>query len=392
VGLTMFEVLVLRSATEANRARERVLVLATTTTIVAHAVAAPLTLLRGQALGLDRLFDESLLAASLGTAPALALALVVLGCSLLVLRPVLPGSRSRTVISSLGATLAVSSVLPVGHTRTAVPTSVVMMADLVHALAGAIWFGGVIGLALFLGAARRAGAPAAGAAGVVRRFSGLAGMLVAALGVSGVILGVLILGSARSLLGTDYGRTLLVKLALVAVVGLLAWWNKTHLVPAVERQLAPREQWRRLTGAVRDEVALLVAVICVTGLLVMQSPHADQDPGPPPAGESTFRAALGEGAVQGSITPARLGVNVIEFAVRDGDGAAVAPSETPTVTATLPDQGLGPVVAAVRPTGAPGRYRAQITLPAPGRWQLAVSVPVDEFTRPAARLTVAVAP
>ncbi len=391
VGLTLFHLLVLRSAAEVAPARERVLVTAVVVTIIGHAALLPLTSLRGQGLPLGMLSEPDFVLSTLGSAPALALALVVLGCSALLLRPVLPGPRSRWALSSLGTALAVGAVLPVGHTRTTEPTAIVMGADLVHTLAGALWFGGVIGLGMFLAAARRAGAPAKEAAVVVRRFSGLAGILVAALGVTGLVLGVVILGSVAGLFDTNYGRTLLVKLGFVAVIGLLALWNRAYLVPAVERPQAPQDQWRRLIGAVRDEIALLVAVICVTGLLVMQSPVETQAPPPPTAASSDFRSPLGAGTVQGTITPVRVGPNEFRFALRGADGSALSPLESPKVTASLPDAGLGPLVASVRKTaGSSGNYVAELTLPASGQWEVNVAVRVDTFTNITARQIIAV--
>lgn len=391
VGLTLFQVLVLRSETRAARARERVHVAAVVVTIVGHAALLPLTLARGEGLTLGRLVEPTLLLSTLGSAPALALALVVLGCAAMLLLPVVPGRRTHAVLGGLGAALALTSVLPVGHTRTTAPVAVVMGADVIHTLAGAVWFGGVIGLGIYLAAARRAGTPAGEAAVAVRRFSGLAGCVVVALGVTGLVLGVLILGSVSALIETNYGRTLLVKLGFVAVIGLLAVWNKSYLVPAVERPQAPREQWRRLTGAVRDEIALLVAVICVTGLLVMQSPvEADSSRSPAPVA-SDFRAALGAGTVQGSIKPVRVGSNEFEFVVRGADGGSLSPLETPKVTVALPEAGLGPLVASVRRAGKTSdRYIAELTLPTSGPWQVSVAVRVDTFSNLTARQVISV--
>ena len=389
VGLTAFQVAVLRSAGVA-RARERLLLVAVVTTLIGHGALLPLTRLRGQGLSLGSLMDPGFLRSTLGSAPALALALVVLGGAALLVRPRLRRTWSQRGLASLGAGLALAAVLPVGHTRTAVPTAVVMGADLVHALAGAVWFGGVIGLGMFLASARRVGTPAGEAAVTVRRFSGLAGLLVAALGVSGLILGVLIMGSLSALTETNYGRTLLVKLGFVAVIGLLALWNRAYLVPAVERPEAPQEQWRRLTGAVRDEVALLVAVIGVTGLLVMQSPIVAEDPTAPTVVAGSFRSALGRGTVQGTITPVRPGVNEFEFAVRDADGGEMPSIELPKVTASLPEAGLGPLVASVTRIEGSGGYRAELTLPTDGQWRFNVSVRVDKFTNLTAQQAVVV--
>jgi len=94
--------------------------------------------------------------------------------------------------------------------------------------------------------------------------------------------------------------------------------------------------------------------------------------------------------VQGSIKPARAGSNAFDFTVRGADGAPLSPLEVPKVTASLPDEGLGPLVASVRKTDVPGRYRAVLTLPARGQWQVAVAVRVDTFATFTSRQVVTV--
>jgi copper transport protein len=389
VGLTLFQVVVL-SPQDVSPSRERVLVGAIATTIIGHAALLPLTLLRSQGVPLSRIVDPTTLLASLSSSAGLALALVVLGCCAMLLRPVVPRPAVPKALAALGACLAVASVLPVGHTRTATPTWLVMTADVVHTLAGAMWFGGVIGLVLFLRATKKAGAPAEEAAGVVSRFSTLAGLLVVALGVTGVILAVLILGSVPALFETDYGRTLLVKLAFVGVIAVLAWWNKVYLVPAVRRVQPSQDQWRRLTGAVRDEAALLVAVVCVTALLVMQSPVVAPAPSPPPPATVAYSSALGSGSVKGSLEPARIGENFLEFDLVDSRGHALSPVALPTVSASLPDAGLGPLAATVEQKGRPGHYRATITLPTRGQWEVAMTVRVTKFEQQTATQVISV--
>jgi len=379
VGLTLFQVVVLRSPREVSPSRERVLVGAVATTIIAHAALLPLTLLRSQGLPLGRIVDRTTLLASISSPAGLALTLVVLGCCPMLLRPVVPRPAVTGALAAVGACLAVASVLPVGHTRTTTPTWLVMTADVVHTLTGAMWFGGVIGLVLFLRTAKKAGTPAEGAASVLSRFSTLAGLLVVVLGVTGVILAVLVLGSVPALFDTNYGRTLLVKLGFVAVIAVLAWWNKVYLVPAVRRVEPSRDQWRRLTGAVRDEAALLVAVICVTALLVMQSPVVPPAPSPPAPATVAYGSALGSGSVQGSLRPARIGENILEFDLTDSRGRALSPVALPTVSASLPESGVGPLAATVQQTGRPGHYRATVTLPTRGQWEVAMTVRVTKY-------------
>lgn len=392
VGLALFEVVVLRSSAEPSRARERVIAAAVATTILGHVALVPLTLIRAQGTGLGRLLDSSTFISGLSSAAGLALALVVLGGSALLLTPVLARPVTKVVVTALGTSLAVLAVLPVGHTRTVAPVWLMMSTDVVHVVTGAMWFGGVIGLAMHLRTARRSGVVATTAAGTVARFSGLAGGLVAALAATGAVMSVLVVGSVDALLDTNYGRTLLVKIAFAVVIALLAVWNKVYLVPSVRRPPAADAQWRRLHGAVRDEAALLVAVLCVTGLLSMQSPNLAADAPPVAPAVAQFRSPLGTGAVDGVVKPARTGDNELEFDVRGADGKPLAPVSLPAVSATLPEADLGPLVGKVRRGDRAGSYRATIALPLQGRWKLKVSVRVDEFTSPTVEQDITVAP
>ena len=142
---------------------------------------------------------------------------------------------------------ALISVLPVGHTRTFEPRWLVMGADLVHAATAAVWLGGLVALILHLASARRRGGDPADSAVILGRFSTLAGGLVLLLGVTGTILGVVIVGSLPALVGSTYGRLLLAKLAVVAVIGALAAWNRFGLVPRLAREQFRGRAWDRLS-------------------------------------------------------------------------------------------------------------------------------------------------
>ncbi len=201
----------------------------------------------------------------------LALGLLALGVALVLGAGRLPPSVGR-VVGLVGSLLALSSVLATGHTRSIGPGWLMSLLDLVHVSAAAVWSGGLAGLGLYLLAARRGPSGAVASAAVVARFSALAGFLVSLLGASGLGMAILVLQRPADLTGTGWGRALLAKLALVAVVGLLAAWNRFHLVAAVSRPSTPTEQWYRLRSAVVDEAVIVVLALAVTGVLVGQSP------------------------------------------------------------------------------------------------------------------------
>ena len=389
VGLSVFDHLVL-APPERSRLRNRLLTLGVVVAVVAYTLLLPLTVLRERGDRLSRVATVAPWQEGWATSSAGTLALAAAGGLLLVLAGRLPRAPGRFV-GLAGALVAVASVLPTGHTRTYGPTWLVVGLDLVHAATAAVWFGGLVGLAVHLVRARRSAGDPVPAAGVVARFSTLAGALVGLLGLSGVLLAVIILGSFRAALGTDYGRALLVKLALVGVIALLAVWNRVHLVRAVQRRTPPEAQWRRLRGAVLDEAALLVAVLAVTGLLTMQSPTV---PAPSAAGTNATaarRVELGAGSLQGQVLPARVGVNTFEFTLRDADGAPLENDAIPEVSASLPSQGLGPLRATVERLGGTSRYRADLQLPAAGEWRLLVSIRLSKFDEPTTTLDVAIA-
>ena len=285
--------------------------------------------------------------------------------------------------------LLVASPLAVGHTRSVGPAWLVVGSAFIHLACAAVWFGGVAALWLHLREAHRADeAAVTDAAATVSRFSVLAGGLVAALLVTGTTLALVILGGLTDglprLLSTTYGQALVTKVGLVAVIVALAAWNKFQLVPAVERAAAAGDGssggWRRLRQAIRDEVLVLLLVLGMTAVLSATSPGTSTgasavDPTSPLSG------TLGTVSVQAQITPGTVGPNTIDITLRDAAGKPVTPVAPPTVKLQLTDPPVGPLTGTVTQV-APGRYRAQVTLPVSGTWRLEVSARTSQFDEP----------
>src|SRR5207247_10082813 len=95
-------------------------------------------------------------------------------------------------------------------------------ADAIHLIATGLWCGGLLALfwVLYRGT-NRLKLPLSWAAEIVRRFSLLAIVSVAVLLVTGLYQSWVQVGTLKTLFSTDYGRVLLVKLALfLGLVGL----------------------------------------------------------------------------------------------------------------------------------------------------------------------------
>ncbi len=211
-------------------------------------------------LGLDNVVDPDVLDLTLVGDDLVLVVLQALGLGLAV------GLPGRRLPASAGAAVAVLSPAVVGHTRAFDPVALLVVTDGLHLLAGAIWFGGLVGLVLTMpGLARRQ----EDAAAVLTRFSTLAAAVLAVLVVTGSLLAWRILGSWDRLVGTAYGQLLLLKIGTALLVVGIAGWNRYRLVPRV-RSAVGHDHQRRSTSlvgrTVRYEASLLVVVARTDGV------------------------------------------------------------------------------------------------------------------------------
>jgi putative copper export protein/methionine-rich copper-binding protein CopC len=141
-----------------------------------------------------------------------------------------------------------------------------ILSDTVHVLGAGVWLGTLtavlaVGLpAAFSDRERAGGAVAA----MIRGFSPIALAGGAAVGLTGVLNIVFQLNALTDLWSTGYGRTLLLKLALLGGVAALGWYNWRRVLPALGDEPAAL----RLRRAARAELGLGAAVLLVTAILV----------------------------------------------------------------------------------------------------------------------------
>jgi putative copper export protein/methionine-rich copper-binding protein CopC len=146
-------------------------------------------------------------------------------------------------------------------------TALAITADTLHVLGAGVWLG-TLATVLAAGLPASASAPEgegfASFAAMVRVFSpvALAGGATAA--VTGIVSSLFHIGSPGDLFGTTYGRMLLVKLAVLAVVGALGFYNWRRVLPA----LGDAEGTARLRRTAGFEIALGATVVLVTAILV----------------------------------------------------------------------------------------------------------------------------
>jgi putative copper resistance protein D len=175
----------------------------------------------------------------------------------------------RTQVLALSV-MALGLLAASGHAIAIEPgTGQAIAVALVHLLATGIWVGGLPALAALLRAAAQDGSVDARAYGALaaRRFSHAAVLSVIVLAATGVWNALGHIGSIPALVGTPYGRMLLLKLALLAAILALATRARFRLLPALLRGMdAALGSLRRMALAEAGLAAGILAIVAVMGL------------------------------------------------------------------------------------------------------------------------------
>ncbi|WP_168929356.1 copper resistance protein CopC [Nocardioides sp. GY 10113] len=394
-GLWLFLGWTTRGVRLHERARRRAVLLlrlAAALAVAAALLAVPLAGAYRQGLGLAGIVDPAAWELSLVRDDLVVAVLQALGLGAAVLasrqKPAAgsAGRRRPALVVDLLVLLAVASPALVGHTRAYEPPTLLLITDALHLLVGAVWLGGLVGLVVVLpsmsGRPRDAGT-------VLTRFSTLAADVLAALVGSGALLAWGILGSWGALVDTAYGRLLLVKVAVVAVVAAIAGWNRFVLLPRLSD--GGHDQRRRAAGTVHRVVAveasLLVVVLGVTGFLVDRVPGEAVAPPVRAASAAGATAVAGDYRVLAQADAVGGNRRRLTIQVQDETGEPVDLYRAPTLAVSSEEVDLGEVP--LTPTGA-GTYAADVVLPHLGAWELSVGIRVDRFTNPVATLDLTV--
>jgi copper resistance protein D len=216
-----------------------------------------------------------------GHVMALELALAAATVPALLLR------RGVFAIVPAAAMLAALAWTGHGGDGRGVAGAVHLGADCLHLLAMGAWLGGLLPLALLLGAARGTGEEeeAAAARRAIWRFSSRCLWAVGVLAAAGTVNAWFQIASFGALFGTPYGRLLLVKIGVFLAMFALAAVNREILIPRLAGRLpgtAYGRVRRTLAPMIRNTllIALLggavLAIVAVLGTMV-PALHQDMD-------------------------------------------------------------------------------------------------------------------
>ena len=329
---------------------------------------------------------------------SLARALLALCLALVLWRMARTAGRTERVLGGVALALGLAIVVtPVASGHASVSGALSFVADYAHVTAAAAWTGGlaVLVLGLWLARAGRWGL----AERAVPRFSNMAVGAVAALLVAGTINGVIqvkvpgswsIPDAWRGLWESTYGLLLLAKIALVVPLLALGAFNNRSSVPRLRAGIASALERRRFLRAAGAELAIMVAIVGVTAVLVNAPPaRTEVEMHGSAAAEVDFDGRL---MAHVTVEPAIAGRNDIHLEFEDPDGEPAELDEV-NLAATLASAGIGPLRFEAKPSGEHGAFAARgVQLPIAGDWQLrvearqgrfdvfteTVSIPIDE--------------
>ncbi|MEY2516953.1 MAG: copper transport protein [bacterium] len=273
----------------------------------------------------------------------------------------------------LGAGAAVLLTYALSGHALAYPTLWALLDQGVHVLAAGLWLGGLLALALVT---TRGGVRLGDGA---RAFGHVAGAALGVAIVTGVFAAMREVDRWYFLRWSDYGRIVIVKAALVALVALaaaIAWRRSRGRDAAGPRPLLLRAE----VGGV---LVILVLATTLSGLAQGRGQPLPAQRGTLFPGPALATALLPKANASLGLFPARRGANVVTVGVAPGR----ATPRAVRVRLVCGRCGVAPVTARLRPHG--GRtWSAGVRLPAEGTWFGYVTV--DAATAPPSQLAVGV--
>jgi len=189
-----------------------------------------------------------------------------------------------------------------------------------HMVGSSIWLGAIPSLALALRSTGRnkEGHPLesvnAAKLSIVDRFSKVATLAVAFVGVGGLLASFTMFNNVTEYYSTNYGRFLLLKVLLVLCAGLIGAYNHFVLVPSLRKEPNDAKTHETLRRSVIKELALFFLIVLATGALTYNSA--------PKAGGNHFSGHSGGGhmgGVDGSQLASRLDPVIVRVPVAAGE-------------------------------------------------------------------------
>ncbi|MEO8266918.1 MAG: copper resistance protein CopC [Ilumatobacteraceae bacterium] len=259
--------------------------------------------------------------------------------------------RGAALALTVGLVMTYSSI---GHAYAQDPSLLWVGIDALHLVAISLWIGGLLMFAF----GTSAWLTDPDSERIVRRFSLTTMVAVPVIVATGVAQTLKLAGSLDDVTSTSWGRTLLVKVAVVTVliaIGGVSQWLLHHDGPSAIRR------------NVLVEALIGIGVVGLAAALVALPPQNV-------AASKVFTTTLTSGGVIAdvTVTPGRVGENEVHLVITPS-GGGITPVVSTTVEAELQAAGTGLVPAILESIG-PNHYTGTIVLTRAGDWNLQITV------------------
>jgi putative copper resistance protein D len=211
-----------------------------------------------------------------------ALALVLAALFVMGQRIPVRGPGGLRIVTATSAFLLLGSLAWAGHAAAAVGIggSLHLLSDIAHLLAAGVWLGGLVPLFLFMRQTENALNQQLSALPclVLYRFSALGIVAVTTVAASGLLNAWFLTDHLRGLLGTDYGKLILIKSGLFGLMFCIAGINRLRLTPRVATAIEAGDPvlaisaWRQLRRNTAVEITIGLVIICIVGVLGVTMP------------------------------------------------------------------------------------------------------------------------
>ena len=316
---------------------------------------------------------------------------LVLACALAATLPALLSPRDRKTpwIEAAAAILAATfsgALAWSGHAAGGLGGEAIIhpAADVLHLIAAAAWVGALVPLMVLFTAAGADDASLAMARTATTRFSILGIVSVGTLLATGIVNTFYLAGSVPALLHTDYGRLLLIKIALFLAMVAIAAVNRLQLTRQLlqEANIAASRNalWRLRRNAAIEALAGAIVIVIVAALGTMppaiHAAHQHPTYGAVPADAAFVHIHLVEGMADVTIRPGRTGRARATIRLWNEDFEALNARQV-NLTLTAPTAAAGNAHPARQ--GRDGAWQVDgIELSEPGNWTVSIDVARDQ--------------
>jgi copper transport protein len=296
-------------------------------------------------------------------------------------------ARSDLVVLGVLGAVGVATWPLAGHAAASPVPAVTVVVDTVHVASMAVWLGGLAMLALFLLRRGPNEANERELSAILPVWSRWATLAVSALLVAGVIQALIEISSIGALFSTNYGRLILVKVALVGVILAFAYFARRSVHTGDHGGKIVRR-------SVRVELGIAAIVLGFSAVLTQTTPARVADaasvassPSPQQQYFSTT-ATSNLYTLQADIDPATVGENTVHLYAYTPAGKPLKVLEW-AATAALPGAGIEPVTIPLLPL-TDNHSTGSINLPVAGGWQMRFTLRTTEVDQETVTVTVPV--